>query len=61
LATTWDGILLWAIEIRIKIHLVTNSNWNTTKKLQEMTNNVGLTISVGDTTPQFTNSIEQDN
>ena len=26
-----------------------------------MTNNIGLTFSVGDTSPQFTISIEQDN
>jgi hypothetical protein len=31
------------------------------KKLQGMTNNVGLAFSVGDTTSQFTISIEQDN
>ena len=31
------------------------------KHLQGMTNNVGLTISVGDTTPRFTISIEQEN
>ena len=31
------------------------------QNLQEMTNNVGLTRSVRDTTPRFTMSIEQDN
>ena len=31
------------------------------KKLQAMTSNVGLTISVGDTTMRFTISIEEDN
>ena len=31
------------------------------KKLQGLTNNVGLTISVGDTTPWFTIDSEQDN
>ena len=31
------------------------------KKLQGMTNNVWLAFSVGDTTPQFAISIEQDN
>jgi hypothetical protein len=30
-------------------------------KSQTMTNNVGLAFSVGDTTPRFTISIEQDN
>ena len=30
------------------------------KKSQGMTNNLGLTFSVSDTTPQFTISIEQD-
>jgi hypothetical protein len=31
------------------------------KKLQGMTNIVGLTFSVGDTTPRFIINIEQDN
>jgi hypothetical protein len=31
------------------------------KKLQGMTNNVGLTFNVGDTLPWFMISIEQDN
>jgi hypothetical protein len=47
-------------------HLVSDSNCNTMnmlfhKILQGVTNNVGLTCSVGDTMPQFTISIEQDN
>jgi hypothetical protein len=33
---------------------------NPPKKLQGMTNNVGLTFSVGDIIPQFTINIEQD-
>ena len=52
----------------MKNHLVIDKNCNTVKPripqniLQEMTKEVGLTInSVGDTTPQFTISIEQDN
>ena len=32
----------------------------TQKKLQGVTNNVGLTFSVADTIPRFTISIEQD-
>ena len=36
--------------------------FNSSKILQGMANNVGLTLSdVGDTTPCFTNSSEQDN
>ena len=35
--------------------------YNPPQKLLGMTNNVGLTLSVGDTTLQFTISIEQDN
>ena len=35
--------------------------YDPSKKLQGMTNNVGLTFSVGDTTSQLTISIEQDN
>jgi hypothetical protein len=48
-------------------HLVSDSNCNTLnnmlfhKSLQGVTNNVGLTSSVGDTMPHFTISIEQDN
>ena len=63
LSTTYDEILLWMIEIWMKIHLVSDNNRNTLnlyppKKNQGMTNNVGLTFSVGDTIPQFTISIE---
>ena len=35
--------------------------YNPPKNLQGMTNNVELTFSVGDTTPRFRISIEQDN
>jgi hypothetical protein len=50
----------------MKNHSVSDSNCNTInlnplKILQEMTNNVGLAFSVGDTTPRFTISIEEDN
>ena len=43
------------------IVIATLQNYNPSKKLQGMTNNVGLTFSVGDATPRFTISIEQDN
>jgi hypothetical protein len=47
-------------------HLVSDNDCNTInllspKKLQGMTNNVGLTFSVGDTIPRYTISIEQGN
>ena len=63
LSTTYDEILLWMIEIWMKIHLVSDNNRNTVnlyppQKNQGMTNNVGLTFSVGDTIPRFTISIE---
>ena len=35
--------------------------YNPPKSLQGITNNIGLTFSVGDTIPQFTTSIEQGN
>ena len=35
--------------------------YNIPKKLQGMAHNVGLTFSVGNTTPRFTISFEQDN
>ena len=49
----------------MKKHLVSDSDCDSInlyppKKLQGMTNNVGLTFSVGDAIPQFTISIEQD-
>ena len=43
------------------IGLALNLQFPPQKKLQGMTNNVGLTFSVGDTIPRFTISIEQDN
>ena len=65
LPTTYDEILSWMIDIWMKNHFVSGSNCNTVynppKYLQGMTNNVGLTCSVGDTIPGFTISIEQDN
>ena len=54
------------IEISMKDHLVSDNNCNTVnlsspkKNLQGITTNVGLTISVGDTTLRFTISTEQD-
>ena len=65
LSTTCDEILSWMIEIWMKNHLVSVKNYNTIylfspKKLQRMTNNVGLTFSVGDTTWWFINNIEQE-
>jgi hypothetical protein len=51
----------------MKEHLVSDINYNivnlssTQKNLQGMTNDGGLTFSVGDTIPWFTISIEQDN
>jgi len=66
LSITCDEMLSWMIEIWMKNHSVSDSNCNTInlnplKILQEMTNNVGLAFSVGDTTPRFTISIEEDN
>jgi hypothetical protein len=67
LSATCDRILSWMIEVWMKHHLASDSNCNTTqfynhpKKLQAMTNNVGLTFSVGDTTLWFTISIGQEN
>ena len=56
LSTTCDEIQSCMIEIWIKIHLVSDNNCNTVdleypKKLQGMTNNVGLTFCVGDSVP----------
>ena len=61
-----DEISSWMIEIWMKNHLVSDSNCNTVnifslKKLQGMTYNIGLTLSVSDTVPQFTISTEQVN
>ena len=55
LSTTCDEILSWVIEIQMKNYWVSDCNCTTITptNLQGMTNNVGLTISVGDTTPQF--------
>ena len=54
------------IEIWMRNHLVSDNNCNTINLqspqlfLQVMTNNVGPTINVDDTTPWFTMSMEQD-
>jgi hypothetical protein len=65
-STTCDEVLSWMIEIWMKNRFVSDSHcnivfYNAPKKLQGMTNNVGLAFSVGDTTHQSTISIEQDN
>jgi hypothetical protein len=65
LSTTCDEILSWMINIWMRNHLVSDIDCKTinllSQKLQGMTNNVGLTFSVGDTIPRFTISIEQRN
>jgi hypothetical protein len=68
LSATCDELLSWMIEIWINNHLVqqltviaTLEIYSLPENLQGMINIVGLTFSVGDTTPRFTNSIEQDN
>jgi hypothetical protein len=65
LATTYDEILSWMIEIWMRNHLVSDNTCNTVnvqspKKWQGMTINVGLTFSVGSIRPQFRISMEQD-
>ena len=66
LLATSDEILSWMIENWMKILLVSDSIRNTVNllspknNLQGMTNNVGLTFSVGGTILRFTISIEQD-
>ena len=60
LSATCDEILSWRIDIWMRNQLVSDSFCNTQIFLQRMTNNVGLAFSVGDTTPRFTMSIEQD-
>jgi hypothetical protein len=52
------AMLSTMIEIWMKYHLVSDSDCNT---IQGMTNNVGLTFSVGGIQLQFASSIEQDN
>ena len=53
LSATFDEILSWMIEIWMQNQLIIDSNCNTanlySKKLQGMTNNIGLTFSVSDT------------
>ena len=66
LSTTCDELLVWMIEIWVENHLVSDGNCNckfiiSQTNLQGMTNNVGLTFSVGDTKLRFTICIEQDN
>ena len=55
------------VDISMKRHLGSDNACNTVnlhcpkKFLQGMTNTIRLTLSVGDTRPWFTNSIEHDN
>ena len=66
LSATCDEMMSWMIGIWMKNHLWNDSDCNIInlqsahKSLQGMINNAGLTFSVGDTTPWFTISIEQD-
>ena len=58
--------LSWMIETWMKHHLVSDNNCNhvshnSSKYIRGVTNNVGLIFRVGDTTPWFTVSFEQDN
>ena len=68
LSTTCDEIWSWMIEIWMRIHSV--SKWLSLqhrkfrirpKSYKGLTNNVGLTFSVGDTIWRSTISVEQDN
>ena len=66
LSATHVEILSWIIDVWIENHSASDNNCNTmiykpSKSLQAMTNNVGLTFSVGHTIPRFSVSIEQDN
>ena len=72
LSTTCDVILPWMIEFWMKNNLLSDSNCITVdlyshpkkqyiKKIEGVTNNGGLTCSVGDTTPWFPISNEQYN
>ena len=66
LSTICDEILSWMIGFWMKDHLVSDNLCNIVnlyppKKLQRMTNSVGLAFSVGNTTPRFTISIEKGN
>ena len=65
---TWDETLSWIHDCNLDEILICKwqylQHYKSTipsKHLQGMTNNIGLIFSVGDTTPQFTISIEQDN
>ena len=66
LSATCDEILSCIIEFWMKNHLINDNNCDivnlkSPKKLQGMTNNIGLRFSVDDTIPGLTISIEQDN
>ena len=66
MSATYGEILSWMIMFWMKNHLISDSNCNienpySQKQFTRMTNNVGLTFSGGDTIPQFTISIKQDN
>jgi hypothetical protein len=66
LSAICNEILSWMIGIWMKIYTVSDISCNivvlqSSQNLQGMTNNVGLTFSVGDTIWWFTISIEQGN
>ena len=67
LSTTCDETLSWMIEFWMEHHLVSDSklqHYQSTislKYVQEITNNVKMTFSVGDTIWRFTINMEQDN
>ena len=68
LSATCDELLSCMIEIWMNNHLgqyltviAALEIYSLLENLQGMMNIVGLTFSVGDTIPRFTNSIEQDN
>jgi hypothetical protein len=67
LSATCDEILSWMIGFWVEYHFVSNNICNTVnlqslqKNYKEMTINVGLIVSDGDTIPRFTIYFEQDN
>ena len=60
LSAPCDEKMSWMVKIWMENHLVSDSNCNIVN-LQGMTNNVGITLTISDTIPRFTISIEQDN
>ena len=61
LSATCDEILSWVFDIWMKNHLASDSICNAVKPFPPPKKKVGLIFGVGDTTPRFTISIEQDN